>query len=287
MPVPTRPTAPPQPLRSSPDTFSRRAELAIQYQWTTLPEWIQAVAEYAEQQANAAASAAAAAGAAEGLNLEGKGGQFIRVRVDETGTEFVNAENARAGLGATLTGSAIFTASNAASARATLGATAVGSAVLTAADAAAARSAISAQGNLGFTPIQQGGGAGQGANKIYIGWDAAGGRLRAQVDASDIGRLALQSDIPAGYTDAQARSAQAGANVGSVGSLAMMAILVNGSNTEGQTRSGSQLGFSNAKGIGIGGGQSGTWRCMGRASTDGVGSQEGPTYRPGLWLRIA
>ena len=38
---------------------------------------------------------------------------------------------------------------------------------------------------LGFTPIQQGGGAGQGTNKIYIGWQ--GPYLRCQVDATDFG----------------------------------------------------------------------------------------------------
>jgi len=48
---------------------------------------------------------------------------------------------------------------------------------------------------LGFTPVQQGGGAGQSANKVFIGWDAAGGRLRAQVDATDFGDIAWESDL--------------------------------------------------------------------------------------------
>lgn len=39
--------------------------------------------------------------------------------------------------------------------------------------------------NLGFTPVQQGGGSGQDTNKVYIGWSAAG--LKCQVDASDQG----------------------------------------------------------------------------------------------------
>jgi hypothetical protein len=42
-----------------------------------------------------------------------------------------------------------------------------------------------------FTPVQQGGGAGQGSNKVYIGWDGSG--LKAQVDSSDEGRLTFQS----------------------------------------------------------------------------------------------
>ena len=43
------------------------------------------------------------------------------------------------------------------------------------------------QASLGFTPVQQGGGAGQGANKIHIGWGASG--LKAQIDALDYGTL--------------------------------------------------------------------------------------------------
>lgn len=41
---------------------------------------------------------------------------------------------------------------------------------------------------LGFTPVQQGGGVGQGTNKIYLGW-GSGSRLRLQVDNVDIGGI--------------------------------------------------------------------------------------------------
>ncbi|WP_051440597.1 gp53-like domain-containing protein [Ensifer aridi] len=40
---------------------------------------------------------------------------------------------------------------------------------------------------VGFTPVQQGGGAGQGANKIFIGW--AGTELKFQVDNVDQGMV--------------------------------------------------------------------------------------------------
>lgn len=43
------------------------------------------------------------------------------------------------------------------------------------------------QNALGFNPVQQGGGAGQGTNKVFIGWD--GGGLKAQVDGTDLGRF--------------------------------------------------------------------------------------------------
>lgn len=49
----------------------------------------------------------------------------------------------------------------------------------------------SKQNTLGFTPVQQGGGSGQLANKIFIGWD--GGGLKAQVDGTDLGQIAFGS----------------------------------------------------------------------------------------------
>jgi len=45
------------------------------------------------------------------------------------------------------------------------------------------------QASLGFTPVQQGTGIGQGANAVKLGWDAANGRLRATVDALDLGAI--------------------------------------------------------------------------------------------------
>ncbi len=43
------------------------------------------------------------------------------------------------------------------------------------------------QANLGFTPVQQGEGANQLTNKVYIGWD--GGAVRVQVDSWDMGKI--------------------------------------------------------------------------------------------------
>ena len=45
--------------------------------------------------------------------------------------------------------------------------------------------------NIGFTPVQQGGGTGQLTNKVYIGW--SGSQLKAQVDATDQGAFVMQS----------------------------------------------------------------------------------------------
>ena len=49
------------------------------------------------------------------------------------------------------------------------------------------------QANLGFTPVQQGGGAYQQANKVYIGWDNSS--LRAQVDGLDLGPFAMGASV--------------------------------------------------------------------------------------------
>ncbi|MGW8465809.1 phage tail-collar fiber domain-containing protein [Pseudomonas sp. CLCA07] len=51
------------------------------------------------------------------------------------------------------------------------------------------------QPDLGFTPVQQGGGAGQDANKIYIGYENASGQIKIQVDAQDFGQIWTQSNF--------------------------------------------------------------------------------------------
>lgn len=47
--------------------------------------------------------------------------------------------------------------------------------------------------NLGFTPVQQGGGSGQLTNKVYIGW--TGSQLKGQVDAVDQGAFVMQPNF--------------------------------------------------------------------------------------------
>lgn len=45
------------------------------------------------------------------------------------------------------------------------------------------------QPNLGFTPIQQGGGTGQGTNKVYIGWATDASGLKAQAGSTYLGNI--------------------------------------------------------------------------------------------------
>lgn len=63
----------------------------------------------------------------------------------------------------------------------------------TAASATAVKTAYalasSKQPNLGFTPIQQGGGTGQGTNKVYIGWATDASGLKAQANSTDLGNI--------------------------------------------------------------------------------------------------
>lgn len=63
----------------------------------------------------------------------------------------------------------------------------------TAASATAVKTAYdlanSKQANLGFTPVQQGGGTGQGTNKVYIGWATDASGLKAQAGSTDLGNI--------------------------------------------------------------------------------------------------
>lgn len=51
------------------------------------------------------------------------------------------------------------------------------------------------QALLGFTPVQQGGGAGQGANKVALGWATDGSGLKCQVDSTDEGFFSFRGEI--------------------------------------------------------------------------------------------
>lgn len=57
------------------------------------------------------------------------------------------------------------------------------------AEATAIATAAANAVKLAFTPVQQGGGTNQGANKVYIGWSASLGKLLAQVDGNDFAQV--------------------------------------------------------------------------------------------------
>ena len=47
----------------------------------------------------------------------------------------------------------------------------------------------SKQDKLLYTPVQQGGGIGQGTNKVYIGWGSTTSKLKVTVDSTDLGNV--------------------------------------------------------------------------------------------------
>ncbi len=63
---------------------------------------------------------------------------------------------------------------------------------LTPGDTSTLWQALDMKFNLGFAPVQQGGGAGQSTNKVYIGWAGSAG-LKAQVDGTDLGSFVFAS----------------------------------------------------------------------------------------------
>lgn len=84
---PTKPTPPDRALRSNPSTFSANAEAWITYQWGTFPDYVDAVADFTDEQADAALAAALGGDLPP---LTGKALQFLRVNAGETAAEFAD-----------------------------------------------------------------------------------------------------------------------------------------------------------------------------------------------------
>jgi hypothetical protein len=83
---PTKPTSPPQALRSNPENFSANAEGWIAYQATTFPNYIDEIADFVDQMAE---DALAAATGGDLPPLTGQAGKVLAVKGDESGAEFV------------------------------------------------------------------------------------------------------------------------------------------------------------------------------------------------------
>jgi hypothetical protein len=75
---------------------------------------------------------------------------------------------------------------------------------------------------LGFTPAQQGGGIGQIANKVYIGWSTPD-RLKATVDTTDLGNFVFDTQLSATQAALQgeinATNSQVGTINGEIGTI--------------------------------------------------------------------
>jgi hypothetical protein len=129
------------------------------------------------------------------------------------------------------------------------------------------------QAALGFTPVQQGGGAGQFANKIYLGW--AGSNLKVQIDSADQGDVLTDTNFQTKLTDKLA-----GGTLNAVGTYAFLGADVTPINlSAGSNVAGSSLRYASLRLEYYAGGTSaaqfefsstspsGTWKLMGQTFT--------------------
>jgi hypothetical protein len=130
------------------------------------------------------------------------------------------------------------------------------------------------QSNLGYTPVQQGGGVSQLTNKVYLGWD--GTRLRLQVDSTDFGQLARISDLP------NVATATASLGVGEVGTYALLAHNYGSNRGPGDLVAASYLKYMNVLANASISALAGTWKCMGNAPNAAY-----TTTSTSVWLRVA
>ncbi|MND20855.1 hypothetical protein D3C76_48070 [compost metagenome] len=129
---------------------------------------------------------------------------------------------------------------------------------------------------LGFTPVQQGGGAHQGTNKVYLGWDGTG--LRAQVDGTDLGRFITGHNAQAEFAANIAALPTAG-----VGTYGFMVIGIGGGPYgPGTVVAGASIGWSNGAGL-FYGATAGTWKLLGAVQDADLNSSNSVT----LCVRIA
>jgi hypothetical protein len=130
---------------------------------------------------------------------------------------------------------------------------------------------------LNFTPVQQGGGAGQDANKVHIGYSNALGIVKVQVDAADMGAM---------WTDAigaeKVRSAIASFVVGAVGTYGMFRA-AGGSTVTSSLNAGGSLFYSDAYGLSSQGPPAGTWMLMGALNNTDNSTDDSVS----IYLRVA
>lgn len=146
-------------------------------------------------------------------------------------------------------------------------------------------SIVNLQVSLGFTPVQQGGGIGQGSNKIRIGW-GSGSRLLLQVDNSNFNDTwPINISGTANITSSQVGSAIAGQGAGSVGTYSFLSPNGDAVSNPGDLWPGASMRYasfwnSGTNRIGLGGSPSGTWMCMGYCrSTNNNGAS--------VWKRVS
>ncbi len=131
-------------------------------------------------------------GAADALPYFTGSGTMALTGLTATGRDIIDSANvsaAQTALGVSDYIKGLLNDADASTALSTLGVSAFIKTLLDDTDAATARGTLGAQAALGYTPVQQGTGVGQGANAIKIGYDSANARLKATVDTTDLGAI--------------------------------------------------------------------------------------------------
>jgi len=176
-------------------------------------------------------------------------------------TDAVSASTYTAGINS-LTGSLNATNSNVAANTSSISATNA-SLAQTNSNVAAANAAIATkQPNLGFTPVRQGGGAGQLNNGILIGFD--GTAVRVQVDNTDFGRILSDANYT-GYFPA----GMASVGIYGVGSYGLFCYAPGTALNPGVVVPGSSLHASPTSGYLGYASPPGTWICCGSSIGSG------------------
>lgn len=121
------------------------------------------------------------------------------------------------------------------------------------------------------------------SNQTTGTWETGTGTTETLVSPAKI-KAAIDANVPTGYTDADARDAQAGHSVGDVGSYAFLSLTNSGGGVvvynPGDTLAGASLKYSGS-GTSSSTSPSGTWRCMGFLSVAELATEST------LWLRIS
>jgi hypothetical protein len=314
MTKPTKPTVPPAPSRANPGpVFSQTADNFAAFQ-APFADYLDALAEFVDERAD---EALAAALAGDLPPLTGQGGSFARAKPDGTAMEFRTPAQVRTDLSINGIGSEtaptvtnLNTLTVAGEYFSNPGATGAPNGTDSFSIKHYASNATSyafqevfshvsgarwwrgevesvwgawtqVQPALGFTPVEQGGGANMGADKIRIGWSTSGTGLRLNVGGVDAGELANKADF-----SVLTPPAIAAQGTGSVGTYALLFnVDVTTNINPGATIAGSSLRYTSAGGyVSPGLAPPGTWRCMGYASQSQL---SGPEIRITLYLRIA
>ncbi|WP_339548340.1 pyocin knob domain-containing protein [Pseudomonas sp. RA_35y_Pfl2_P32] len=128
------------------------------------------------------------------------------------------------------------------------------------------------QQSLGFTPVQQGGGAGQDGRKIKIGANSSD-NATLEIDSSAFGEIWVDGAGGEKHGNEKVRAAIASFNHGEVGTYGLFRVGGGGAGVPGTAVAGGNLVWSDAAATSSHGSPAGTWQLRGGVNnTDGATS---------------